>query len=61
MGKREAGSAPTDITDREKIYEGYEPNFCDHTGVGGTTYYYLITTVDYSGNRSVGVSVSKTL
>ena len=52
---RKIGSAPTSTSDGETVYEGYEPNYCDATGLSGTHYYYSVHTVDYAGNYSSGI------
>ena len=52
---RKAGAAPSNTTDGEKVYQGHIPNFADVSGTSGIHYYYLIQTVDYSGNYSLGV------
>lgn len=52
---RKAGGAPSDPTDGEEVYRGHIPNYVDVSGISGTHYYYLIQTVDYSGNYSSGV------
>jgi hypothetical protein len=52
---RKAGSAPTSKTDGDIVYDGYLPNYCDTTGSSGVHYYYLVYTVDNSGNASTGI------
>lgn len=52
---RKAGGKPTNRTDGEEVYRNHIPNFIDETGESGVHYYYLIQTVDYSGNYSNGV------
>lgn len=52
---RKVGQAPSDQADGEEVYRSYKPNYIDLTGNSGTHYYYLIQTVDYSGNYSSGV------
>ena len=58
---RKAGSSPTGFSDAasEKVYEGYEPNYVDSTGVSGTRYYYAVYALDFSGNRSTGVVLER--
>lgn len=51
---RKEGSAPADRKDGDNIYRGYFPVFGDYYGTQGVDYYYLIQTVDYSGNYSEG-------
>lgn len=59
---RKADSSPTGSADAaaEKVYEGYEPNYVDATGVSGTHYYYAVYALDYSGNASSGVVLEGT-
>ncbi len=57
---RKANSPPADKNDGERVYEGFEPMYCDTDTAIGTTYYYRIMTVDYSGNYSTGVLGSAT-
>ncbi|PKL27810.1 MAG: hypothetical protein CVV46_09295 [Spirochaetae bacterium HGW-Spirochaetae-2] len=52
---RKADSAPSDRSDGEEVYRSHIPNFIDTTGTSGVHYYYLIQTVDYSGNYSTGI------
>lgn len=52
---RKTGSAPSDRSDGEEVYRRHVPTFIDTTGTSGEHYYYLIQTVDYSGNYSTGV------
>lgn len=52
---RKAGKKPQNRTDGEEVYRGYVPNYVDLTGTSGIHYFYLIQTVDYSGNYSDGV------
>lgn len=56
---RKAGAAPSDRTDGEEVYRSHIPNFVDVSGTTGTHYYYLIQSVDYSGNYSPGVVVDQ--
>jgi len=52
---RKAGEKPQDRTDGEEVYRSHIPNYIDLTGTSGTHYFYLIQTVDFSGNYSEGV------
>lgn len=52
---RKAGSASSDRTGGEEVYRSYIPNYVDESGTSGTHYYYLIQTVDFSGNYSPGI------
>ena len=56
---RKSGSPPANHSDGEIVYEGYEPNYCDSTGISGIHYYYLVYTVDFSGNYSTGVHLDQ--
>ena len=56
---RKDSSAPLYQGDGDIVYEGYEPAHPDLTGTSGVEYYYLVQTVDYSGNASSGVVLSK--
>ena len=52
---RRAGSAPASRNDGEEVYRGHQPNHVDSGGASGTHYFYLVQTVDTSGNYSSGV------
>jgi len=56
---RKSNLAPSSVSDGEKVYESYEPNYCDVKGTSGTNYYYRIYTVDYSNNYSSGVVLNQ--
>ena len=56
---RKENSAPLNNSDGDEVFKSYKPVFMDKTGVSGTDYYYLVQTVDKSGNISNGKTASK--